>query len=153
MAAASPPAIANAPQGHQVGFIMNKGSMSYSVYLDADTYNLSFLAAQRANHQTQSQQIEVLVDGTQVGLITPSGTSYTSLRDVEFHGRGRNAYHRVPGHESGQRREHRLDRPGGPRGGGKHVQRRRFRVAGPGGEDLPGRAQRFRLAVLGRSPA
>ena len=75
MAAASPPAIANAPKRHQVGFIMNNGSMSYSVYLDADTYNLSFLAAQRAKYQTQSQQIEVLVDGAQVGLITPSSTT------------------------------------------------------------------------------
>ena len=59
---------ANAPQGAQVGFIMNNGSMSYSVYLDADTYNLSFLAAQRATYQTQSQQIEVLVDGAEVAL-------------------------------------------------------------------------------------
>jgi hypothetical protein len=75
---------ANAPQGNQVGFIMNKGTMSYSVYLDADTYNLSFLAAQRANHQTQSQEIQVLVDTKQVGLITPSDTSYCLYETSNF---------------------------------------------------------------------
>ena len=91
---------ATAPQGTQVGFLMNNGSMSYSVYLDADTYNLSFLAAQRAKYQTQSQEIEVLVDGAQVGLITPSEHHVHALRDVEFHGRGRNAHHPVPRFES-----------------------------------------------------
>ena len=89
----------NAPDGAQVGFIMNEGSISYSLYLDADTYNLSFLAAQRANDQSQSQQIEVLVDGAQVGWITPSGTTYTLVQHVELHGRGRSAYDRVPGDE------------------------------------------------------
>ena len=65
---------ANAPQGSQAGFIMNNGSMGQTVYLDADTYNLSFLAAQRVN-QTQSQTIEVLVDrGKPSRLITPSTT-------------------------------------------------------------------------------
>ena len=74
----------NAPAGTQVGFIMNKGSMSYSVYLDADTYNLSFLAAQRAVQQTQSQQIQVLVDGAQVGLITPAGVTYALYDTSNF---------------------------------------------------------------------
>ena len=38
--------------------------MSQSVNLVAGSYNLSFEAAQRANAQTGSQQIEVLVDGS-----------------------------------------------------------------------------------------
>ena len=38
--------------------------MSQTVYLDAGTYQLSFLAAQRAIYQTHYQEIEVLVDGT-----------------------------------------------------------------------------------------
>ena len=38
----------NAPAGTQVAFIQEYGSMSQSVYLDAGTYQLSFLAAQRA---------------------------------------------------------------------------------------------------------
>ncbi|MGA2257257.1 MAG: hypothetical protein ABSG53_21590, partial [Thermoguttaceae bacterium] len=77
-----------APEGNQVGFIMNQGSMSYSVYLDADTYNLSFLAAQRVNQQTQNQQIQVWVDGTDgnqyVGLIEPSSTTYTLYDTSNF---------------------------------------------------------------------
>ena len=70
-----------APQGAQVGFLMNQGSMSQTVYLDANTYNLSFMAAQRAIDQTQSQTIEVQVINAQTGvgaldiLITPAVTS------------------------------------------------------------------------------
>ncbi len=75
---------ANAPQGAQAGFIMNNGSMSYSVYLDTDTYSLSFLAAQRAKYQTQSQQIMVLVDGAEVAWIAPSGTTYTPYQTSNF---------------------------------------------------------------------
>ncbi len=67
-----------APQGTQVGFITNNGTISQTIYLDADTYDLSFLAAQRAN-QTQQQQIQVWVDSTLVGVITPTPTSTTLL--------------------------------------------------------------------------
>ncbi len=74
----------NAPGGSQVGFIMNAGSMSYSLDLDAGTYDLSFQAAQRAHDQTQAQQIEVLVDGAAVGLDTPSGTAYTLFETSNF---------------------------------------------------------------------
>ncbi|MGO9109701.1 MAG: DUF642 domain-containing protein [Thermoguttaceae bacterium] len=63
---------ANAPQGSQVGFLMNNASMSQTIYLDAETYDISFMAAQRVTDQSQSQQIEVLVDGAQVALVTPS---------------------------------------------------------------------------------
>ncbi len=86
---------ANAPQGAQVGYIMNNGSMSYSVYLDADTYSLSFLAAQRVKYQTQSQQIQVLVDGAASRVGYALRHDVHSLPDVEFHGRGRNAHHPV----------------------------------------------------------
>jgi len=75
---------AKAPQGTQVGFIKNNGSLSYSVYLDTDTYNLSFEAAQRVKFQTQSQQIEVLVDGAPIGSITPSGTTYSYYQTPNF---------------------------------------------------------------------
>ena len=67
-----------APQGYQVGFLQNTGSMSYSVYLDAETYDLAFMAVQRVDHQSANQQIQVLVDGTQVALITPINTTVTS---------------------------------------------------------------------------
>jgi hypothetical protein len=71
----------SAPQGVQVGFIMNNGSMSQTVDLDANTYNISFLACQRVTDQSQSQQIEVLIENTQtnaitqVGLITPTNST------------------------------------------------------------------------------
>ena len=38
----------NAPDGSQVAFVQGTGSMSQTLYLDAGTYNLSFMAAQRA---------------------------------------------------------------------------------------------------------
>jgi hypothetical protein len=62
----------NSPEGVQVGFIKNGGSISQQVYLDAGMYSVAFLAAQRANFQSQAQQIEVLVDGNAVSTITPS---------------------------------------------------------------------------------
>ncbi len=73
-----------APQGTQVGYISSNGSMSYSVYLDANTYNLSFMAAQRAKYQTQNQEIRVLVDNAQVGVVLPSSTSYNLVQTSNF---------------------------------------------------------------------
>ncbi len=64
-----------APSGVQVAFIKNNGSMSQTVYFDAGTYNISFLATQRILDQTQPQQIEVLVDGSPVALVTPAVTT------------------------------------------------------------------------------
>ncbi len=75
----------NAPNGTQVAFIQRSGSMSQSAYLNTGTYFISFLAAQHANGQTQSEQIEVLLDGTQViGLITPLGISYNLYETSTF---------------------------------------------------------------------
>ena len=70
---------ANAPNGSQAAFIKDNGSISQAVYFDAGTYNISFLATQRFYYQTQNQQIEVLVNGQQVALITPpTSTTNTS---------------------------------------------------------------------------
>jgi hypothetical protein len=74
----------NAPKGTQVAFINGTGSMSQSMPLSGGSYNLSFLAAQRANVQTANQQIQVLFDGSQVGLVTPLGTSYSLYRTLNF---------------------------------------------------------------------
>ncbi len=74
----------NAPNGSQVALIKGTGSMSQSVTFTAGTYDLSFLAAQRANYQSQSQQLQVLVDGTQVALLTPVGTSYGLYQTSNF---------------------------------------------------------------------
>ena len=70
--------------GSQVGFIKNTGSISQSVYLDSGVYNISFQAAQRANYQTEPQQIEVLVNGADAGVITPSGTDYAACQSSNF---------------------------------------------------------------------
>ena len=74
----------NAPDGNQVAFIKDTGSMSQSVYLAAGIYNLSFMAAQRAKYQTQYESIEILVDGEQVGTATPASTSYGSYQTANF---------------------------------------------------------------------
>jgi hypothetical protein len=75
----------DAPNGTQVGFVQDNGSMSQSVYLDAGTYNVSFLAAQRAGrYQTSYQSVEVLVDSAPVGTITPTGPTYLSYQSSNF---------------------------------------------------------------------
>ena len=140
----------NAPGGTQAGFIMNGGSISYSLYLDANTYNLSFLAAQRAESADPGPANRGVGRRRAGRFDLAVQHRVYALRHVELHGHGRSAYDRVPGDEPAGRREHRPDRPGDPGGSGKLVQRRQFRVAGLGGECLPDRPRRFRLAVLGQ---
>jgi hypothetical protein len=74
----------NAPVGAQVGYIEYTGSMSQTLYLDAGTYQLSYLAAQRAIYQSAYQEIQVLVDGAQVGLINPVNNLYGSYKSSTF---------------------------------------------------------------------
>jgi hypothetical protein len=72
-------ATANVPNGTQDAFIKNNGSVSQTVCFDAGTYNISFLASQRIAYQTQAQEIDVLVDGTSVAMITPAvATTFNS---------------------------------------------------------------------------
>jgi len=75
----------NAPQGTQVAFLQNAGALSQSYYFDAGTYTLSFLAAQRQNHQPGgAQTIEVFLDSTSLGTFTPGSTSYTLQMTASF---------------------------------------------------------------------
>jgi len=74
----------NAPDGTQVAFLKDTGSMIQTVSLDAGVYNLSFLAAERVNYQTQNQEIEVLIDGKEVGEVVPAGTTYASYQTSNF---------------------------------------------------------------------
>jgi hypothetical protein len=53
----------DAPEGSQVAFLRNTGSFSQVANFTAGTYTLSFLAAQRQNHQTSSQFFQVEIDG------------------------------------------------------------------------------------------
>ena len=74
----------NSPSGTQVAFLKNNASISQNVYLDAGVYNLTFLAAQRVNYETQDQEIEVLVDGAEIGLLVPPSTAYTTCQTSNF---------------------------------------------------------------------
>ena len=88
-----------APSGAQVAFLQNNASISQSVSLDAGVYNLSLLAAQRINYQTQNQQIAVWIDyntvsAQYVGTIVPNNpitnnnvsytTSYATYETSNF---------------------------------------------------------------------
>ena len=76
----------NAPDGSQVAFLQATGSISQSILLDAGTYSLSLLAAQRAalGGQAQQQEIQVWVDGTEYGQFNPVGTEYTLYQTTNF---------------------------------------------------------------------
>ncbi len=66
-----------APDGTQVLFLAATGSASQTLSgVSAGLYYLTFDAAQRQNYQSSAQNIEILVDGTSVDSLTPSGTSY-----------------------------------------------------------------------------
>ena len=136
----------NAPAGTQVGYLQDTGSMSQTVYLDAGTYQLSFLAAQRTTDQTNYQEIEVLVDGTAYGTIEPAKHLVCLLPVVDVYGRGRGAHHRVARREPPGRQQHRLHRSGVRLAGQRH-QRRQFRDAGIGRGAIPICAHRFALAT------
>ena len=70
---ANPPA----PQGTQVAFLQEKGSITQSVAgWSAGSYAISFDAAQRATNNTSGEDFEVLIDGVVVGTFKPSTTSY-----------------------------------------------------------------------------
>ena len=58
--------------------------MSYSLYLDAGTYNVSFLAAQRATIRPRASRSRSCSTARQVGWIMPSGTTYTLYNTSNF---------------------------------------------------------------------
>lgn len=66
-----------APQGTQVAFVQDGGSLSQDYFFDAGTYTLSFLAAQRQNFQPGGPQtVEVFLDSVSLGTFTPGSASY-----------------------------------------------------------------------------
>src|SRR5262245_54324772 len=70
----------HAPEGFQVAFVQGTGSISQKLDLDAGSYTVSFFAAQRIIVVADNQAIQVLIDGNEVGRITPGGgfSSYTT---------------------------------------------------------------------------
>jgi uncharacterized repeat protein (TIGR01451 family) len=73
-----------APQGSQVAFLQNTGSLSEAVTLTAGPYVVTFSAAQRATYQSSSQTFQVQIDGSVVGTFTPGSTSYASFTTGVF---------------------------------------------------------------------
>ncbi len=138
----------NAPNGNQVAFLKDNASMIQTVYLQAGVYNLSFLAAQRVSSQTQNQELEVLVDGAEVGLIVPAGSTYSPYQTSNFTVTAGTHSVEFFGYESAEQRQHRLHRRSGDRAGGRHAPRWRFRAAGPGRKYPRDRSQWHALAVL-----
>jgi hypothetical protein len=75
----------SAPQGNQVAFIQNLGSIRQSIFFPAGTYDITFSAAQRGNFQASSQTFQVLLDGTVIGTFNNvTGTNYTTLTTSSF---------------------------------------------------------------------
>lgn len=74
----------NAPNGGQVAFIQNFGTMSQTPFVSAGTYTLSFKAAQRGNGNNGTQLIRVIVDGVLVGNYQPPSTSYITYKTSPF---------------------------------------------------------------------
>ena len=75
----------NAPQGSQVAFLQKTGTISQVVnFAAAGSYQISFSAAQRGNHGTSNEEVQVLVDGTVVGTFTPASTSYATYTTASF---------------------------------------------------------------------
>jgi hypothetical protein len=72
-----------APQGTQVAWMQNGGTISQAVNFGAGNYTISFEAAQRGNYPSNST-IQVQIDGQTVGSITPSGTSYSAFTTSSF---------------------------------------------------------------------
>jgi hypothetical protein len=74
-----------APQGSQVAFLQEYGTISQSVAnWTAGTYTLSFDAVQRADYGTSVENFEVLIDGAVVATIEPSSTAYQIYSTASF---------------------------------------------------------------------
>ena len=74
-----------APEGKQVGFVQNQGSLAQVVNVrSAGNYRLSFMAAQRANFSNESERIQVLVDGKLVTTYQITSHAYKRLTTPVF---------------------------------------------------------------------
>jgi RHS repeat-associated protein len=82
--AGNPPA----PEGTQVAFLQVAAPSSISQVVSgfqANTnYKVSFKVAQRGNYQSSSQDFEVFVDKTSLGVFRPTGTSYSEVSTMSF---------------------------------------------------------------------
>ena len=109
--------------------------MLQNVFLDAGTYQLAFLAAQRAINQSHYEEIEVAVDGVPEGVVNPVNNLFGYYQSSTFTVSTGPAYDRVPGLESPGRHQHGLYRSGGALG--QRHERRQLRDAGLDHRRLP----------------
>ena len=81
---ANPPA----PQGTQVAFIQNNGTITQTVSgFVAGSYTVSFFSARRGNNGGNyggNEDFQVLIDGVIVGTIAPTSTSYQTYTTGTF---------------------------------------------------------------------
>ncbi|MBK7791217.1 MAG: Ig-like domain repeat protein [Betaproteobacteria bacterium] len=80
----SPAATRWAPEGVQVAFVQQGGSLAQTATLSAGQYTVSFKAAQRGNYQLGAQAIEVRVDGVAVGQYQAPTTAYGAYQTAPF---------------------------------------------------------------------
>ena len=71
----------NAPEGRQVAFLqMNNSVVTQTISVPASsTYQLTVLAAQRANYNVAEQLVQIYIDNVYVGTIVPHGGAYQSF--------------------------------------------------------------------------
>ena len=76
----------NAPQGTQVAVLQGGGStaISQTVTWAAGSYQVMFSAAQRGAGNHGGEEIEVLIDGVDVGTIDPASSSYATYSTGVF---------------------------------------------------------------------
>jgi fibronectin type 3 domain-containing protein len=77
-----------APNGVQVAFLQGQngtnGTITQSATFTAGSHTLSFQACQRNSGFVNTQTIRVLIDGTQVSIITPSTASFAAFSTTSF---------------------------------------------------------------------
>jgi len=76
----------SAPEGQQGAFLKDAGTISESLsgFQANVSYTLTFSAAQGSSNQTGTQVLQVLLDGSVLGTVTPSGTGYTDYSTAAF---------------------------------------------------------------------
>ena len=96
----------SAPEGSQVGFVQNTGSISQSISgWTAGTYQISFEAAQRGAGNS-NQDFKFLVDGTTGRNVHAQRRCLRGLHNQHVRGRGRRPHDRVPRAGRRRRRQH-----------------------------------------------
>ena len=71
----------NAPQGMQVAFLQQTGSIRQTISFATGSYQISFYAAQRKKN---NEDFQILIDGQVVGTFTPDSFKYKQYSTSSF---------------------------------------------------------------------